>query len=215
MAGITAFEKFAKRYDAWFERHPGWYDAELRALRALLPKSALGIEIGVGSGRFAFPLGIRWGVDPAVPMLELARARGIQAVSARAEALPFKSDRFDLVLFVTTLCFLDNPEAALKEAHRVLSPGGNILIGILDPDSPPGAPFFREKKGSPFFQGARYHSVESVASLMRKTGFNVFEFRQVLRQKAHSTDKAAPVEEGYGQGLFAVIKATKSEGKIK
>ncbi len=89
------------------------------------------------------------------------------------------------------------------------------LIGILDPDSPTGAPFFREKNESLFFHGARHHSVESVASLMRKTGFNLFEFRQVLRQRAHSTDQEAPVEEGYGQGLFAVIKATKSEGKIK
>jgi hypothetical protein len=55
MPGVEVFDRYAERYDAWFERHPHHYEAELRALRALMPKLTFGIEIGVGTGRFAVP----------------------------------------------------------------------------------------------------------------------------------------------------------------
>jgi hypothetical protein len=46
MPGAEVFNQYAQRYDSWFERHPVLYDAELRALKALLPESPCGIEIG-------------------------------------------------------------------------------------------------------------------------------------------------------------------------
>ena len=55
MPGAEVFNQYAERYDSWFERDPGLYAAELQALRALLPESKRGIEVGVGSGRFARP----------------------------------------------------------------------------------------------------------------------------------------------------------------
>src|SRR6202011_4339241 len=64
--------------------------SELRAVRGLLPKDGVGMEIGVGSGRFAAPLGIRYGVDPSVKMRTLAQARGIEAVEGVAEKLPYR-----------------------------------------------------------------------------------------------------------------------------
>ena len=67
-----------------------------------MPKVTRGMEVGVGAGRFAVPLGIRWGIDPSIRMAEMAKARGLQVVAARAEGLPFTVRRFDLVLFVTT-----------------------------------------------------------------------------------------------------------------
>ena len=51
-----------------------------------MPKVTCGIEIGVGTGRFAVPLGIRWGMDPSIRMVKMAKARGLQVVAARAEA---------------------------------------------------------------------------------------------------------------------------------
>ncbi len=50
---------------------------------------------------------------------------------ASAEQLPFKSDMFDTVLAVTTLCFVNNPQRAVDEAARVLRPGGVFIIGEL------------------------------------------------------------------------------------
>jgi len=209
MPRVEAFDRYAEQYDAWFERHSCLYASELQALRTLLPESTRGIEIGVGSGRFALPLGIRWGADPSVRMLEMAEARGLEVVSARAEALPFKSSCFDLVLFVTTLCFLDDVETALEEAYRVLGGTGTILIGMFDCGSPQGRSFIRGKRGKLFFQEARFYSVESTALLMGKLGFQHFEFRQTLRRPAIKIKQVEPLEKGYGEGLFVAIKAKK------
>ena len=85
---IEPFERYGKEYDAWFDEHRHVYEAELRAIRALLPKTKMkesengskSIEIGVGSGRFAAPLGITLGIDPAPGMRLLAKARGIEVI---------------------------------------------------------------------------------------------------------------------------------------
>lgn len=76
MSRHAAFDAHPRRYEAWFERHAAAYDSELLTVRAFLPLSGLALEIGVGSGRFAAPLGVRVGVDPSAAMLEHARARG-------------------------------------------------------------------------------------------------------------------------------------------
>jgi hypothetical protein len=55
MPRIEPFEAHAERYEAWFERHPAAYASELLALRPFVPLSGRGLEIGVGSGRFAAP----------------------------------------------------------------------------------------------------------------------------------------------------------------
>ena len=67
MDGVEVFEKFAERYDSWFDRNPYAYKSELKAISALIPKGK-GIEIGVGTGRFAKPLGIKFGIEPSRKM---------------------------------------------------------------------------------------------------------------------------------------------------
>ncbi len=91
MPRIAAFEAHAERYEAWFVRNETAYLSELLAVRAFLPWSGRGLEIGVGSGRFAAPLGIQVGVDPSPAMLALAAAHGIEVVAGTAENLPWWS----------------------------------------------------------------------------------------------------------------------------
>ena len=73
-----------------------------------MPATENSLEIGVGTGRFAEALKIRYGVDPAPKMLELARPRGIDTVLGYAEKLPFHNDTFDSVFMITTLCFVQD-----------------------------------------------------------------------------------------------------------
>lgn len=54
MSGI--FDRYYKRYDAWYGRNRYTYLSELRAIRKFLPRKGKGLEIGVGTGRFAGPL---------------------------------------------------------------------------------------------------------------------------------------------------------------
>lgn len=131
MPRVTPFEQRVDRYEAWFERHRAVYESELEAIRALLPPGR-GTEVGVGTGRFAAPLGITAGVEPSASMRAVARQRGINAESGVAEALPYRDASFDVVLMVTTICFVDDLDASLQEAHRVLRPAGHLVIGFVD-----------------------------------------------------------------------------------
>jgi ubiquinone/menaquinone biosynthesis C-methylase UbiE len=76
-------------------------------------------------------------VDRSPAMLEAARRRaedcrnGISFCLGAAEALPFDSKTFDAVIAVTALCFVRDPRQTIREAARVLKPGGNLIVGEL------------------------------------------------------------------------------------
>jgi len=106
MAKIKPFEEHSVLYENWFEKNKYVYLSEVEAVKRLLPKNSNGVEIGVGSGRFAAPLGIKSGVEPSPVMSKIARQRGITTVDGSAENLPLRSSSFDFALMVTTVCFL-------------------------------------------------------------------------------------------------------------
>ena len=80
MAKTKPFDEYASQYEDWFERNKFAFESELRAIREQLLKSNNGIEIGIGSGRFAIPLGIKIGVEPSRKMREIAQKRGIESI---------------------------------------------------------------------------------------------------------------------------------------
>jgi len=65
-----------KKYDAWYDTNKFAYLSELEALRKVLPEVGRGLEIDVGTGRFAVPLGIDIGIDSSKRMIEIAKERG-------------------------------------------------------------------------------------------------------------------------------------------
>ena len=209
MAKIEPFEKHASDYEAWFENYRFVYESELRAIKEQLPKEGDGVEVGVGSGRFAAPLGIRLGVDPSSKMRELARNRGITAIDGVAEKLPFDDCRFHFFLMVTTICFLDDIEAAFKEAHRILQPAGYLIIGLIDKNSPVGTLYQQQKSESVFYKVATFVSVDEVTSYLKKTGFIDLKFTQTIFHRLSEIKKLEPIQKGYGDGSFVVIKALK------
>jgi hypothetical protein len=58
MGSIEIFEKHAQEYDEWFDKNKPVYESEILALKDLIPREGTGLEIGVGTGRFATLLGI-------------------------------------------------------------------------------------------------------------------------------------------------------------
>lgn len=208
MANTTAFDEQTTRYDAWFDTHNDLYQAELGALQSLLPViTGQGVEIGVGTGRFALPLGISIGVEPARGMAEVARQRGIEVHEGVAEALPFGDNSFDYAVMVTVVCFLDDVAKAFYEAWRILKPGGFLLIGFIDRESELGRIYEQKKEHGTFYRDATFYLVSDLVLLLRKAGFAEFSYRQTLFPDEMT---ALTVREGYGDGSFVVIRAQKT-----
>jgi len=210
MPRIAPFEKYAEQYDAWFEKNPWVYEAELRAVKAMIPTGGRGIEIGVGTGRFAEPLGIKNGVEPSTRMRDFARKRGIRALDGVAEKLPFDDSQFDFILMVTTVCFVDDIRKALMEAHRVLSDGGSLIIGFVDRNSKVGKIYLERQKENVFYKQATFFSVDELVECVNEAGFTDLTFNQTIFGTLPETAENEPVKPGHGEGSFVVIRGRKS-----
>lgn len=209
MAETSVFDTHHRRYDEWFERHGAAYFSELLAVRAVLPWRGLGLSIGVGTGRFAAPLGVSVGIDPARAVLDYAAGRGIAAVRGIGEALPFRSDAFDYALIVTTICFVDDVAAMMTEAYRVLKPGGGLVIGFIDRESGLGRHYVEHQHENVFYRGATFYSAEDVERFLDRAGFSDPVWVQTLMRPLEQTHEMEAIRDGRGQGAFVVVKAVR------
>jgi SAM-dependent methyltransferase len=206
---VRIFEQHARDYDRWFEEHAYAFESEVLAVRSLLPRSGTGLEVGVGTGRFAALLGIKVGVEPARAMADIARQRGVEVYEARAEELPLADGLFDFAVMITTICFLSDPLQALQEVRRILKPRGRIIVGMIDADSPLGKNYEAKKSESTFYRYARFYSVTQVKEWLTHLGFGAITTCQTIFKNPEEMTAAEPVKEGYGEGGFAVLAAQK------
>ncbi|MDP2922686.1 MAG: class I SAM-dependent methyltransferase [Candidatus Omnitrophota bacterium] len=204
------FDRYYKEYDAWYDRNKFVYLSELKALKKVLPKKGKGLEIGVGTGRFAAPLGITMGIDPSHNMIRIAEQRGVNVRWGFGKDLSFGDDVFDYVAIIITLCFVKEPLKTLREAYRILKQRGKIIIGIIDKNSFLGK--FYQKKKSIFYRQAHFFSVEESTGLLRQTGFKKFSYHQTLFSLPKKIKEVEKPQEGFGKGGFVVICAQKKGG---
>jgi ubiquinone/menaquinone biosynthesis C-methylase UbiE len=128
----TVAHEYDRRYD--LNRYPGVRSA----LRALGGTATRALELGCGSGEWLLELESVGcsvaGIDPSAAMLSRAssRVRG-DLRHGFAEDLPWPECSFDAVVAVNALHHFSAPSAAIREALRVLRPGGTFLSIGLDP----------------------------------------------------------------------------------
>lgn len=163
------FNENAETYDAWYEAHPREYEDQVEFISSILPHGK-GLEIGVGTGRFASLLGIRTGIDPSERMVEIARRRGIEAVMARAEDMPFGDGEFDFSLNMVTICFLEDPLSSIREARRI---SRVVVTVILDRDSEYVRDMMTRKDG--FYRYAKFYTGDELVDIYREAGFKETE----------------------------------------
>jgi len=113
-------------------------ETALREVVGATPIHAL-LDLGTGTGRMLellAPLAERAvGIDQSPAMLAVARARLERAGLRNAQlrqgdiyAVPVERNGYDLVVLHQVLHYLDDPARALREAGRVLRPGGRLLV---------------------------------------------------------------------------------------
>jgi ubiquinone/menaquinone biosynthesis C-methylase UbiE len=206
---IQVFEMFAGEYDSWFDANRFAYESEVLALRRFVPEREKGLEVGVGTGRFSVPLGVRIGVEPAQAMANIARNRGLDVYDAMAEDLPFADESFDFILMVTTICFLQDPVHAFLEAKRVLKPGGHVIVGMIDRDSFLGRIYESKKENSKFYRRAHFYSVKQVLEWLTKVEYADIRTCQTIFKPPEDLTSIEKIKEGYGEGGFVVVSAQK------
>lgn len=207
--GLNAFEHNTERYEEWFENNKLAYLSELKSVKSLLPKGK-GIEIGVGTGRFAEPLAINFGIDPSIAMLRKARKRGIDVIEGIGENLPIRNSFFDFALITTTLCFLQNIEITFKEVKRILKENGKIIIAFIDRESFLGKVYVEKQENNPFYRTAKFYSSEEVIEKLKQVGFSNPEIKQTLFTFPEGLEKIDDVQEGYGEGGFIIVRMRKN-----
>lgn len=210
MPKTAPFDNFPDEYDNWFVINKYAFQSELNAITKVLPVKGKGIEIGVGSGIFAEPLGISEGIEPSRAMREKAKQRNIRAIDAVAENLPYSDKSIDFALMVTTICFVDDIYKSFDEVNRILTDTGCLIIGFVDKNSPIGKMYLEHKDESIFYKDAVFYGTEDLYEILNNTGFEVENTLQTVFGEIDKVRKAQDVLEGYGQGSFIVIKAIKT-----
>jgi ubiquinone/menaquinone biosynthesis C-methylase UbiE len=205
MPKIEPFEKYSDQYEDWFVQNKYAFKAEIEAVRKHIPEHSRGIEIGVGSGLFAEPLGIHVGLEPSGEMRSKAVKRGVNVVDGTAENLPFMDDFYGFALMVTTICFVDDVKQSINEAKRIVKAGGKLIIGLIDKNSPIGKMYNKHQKESVFYSNAIFYSTEEIVDYMKKTGFQDFYFTQTIFTSLDNINENEQVKEGFGEGSFVVI----------
>jgi ubiquinone/menaquinone biosynthesis C-methylase UbiE len=158
------------------------------------------LDVAVGSGRnlaFYPPEPRLTGLDFSPAMLELARARAaelgreIDLFEGDAQALPFRDATFDTVVCTLGLCGFPDERAAIAEMHRVLRPGGTLLL-LDHVDSPHRLIHFGqrllEKLTVPMLGD---HQTRRPLPLVEQAGFVV---RRQERLKAGTVERVAAVK---------------------
>jgi SAM-dependent methyltransferase len=211
----SLFDNLALEYDAWFDKEGSLvFFIEVQAFKSLLPSLPKPwLEIGVGSGRFAQALGIETGVDPSIKLIEMARRRGISAFLGRGEQGLFEEESFGTVFLIVTLCFLESPLDVLKEANRILIPGGKIVLGLVLKDSPWGQFYQVEKaEGHRFYKFATFYSCDEIVRLLVQAGFVIEKTVSTLFQQPGKVEHVEEPKEGYFPDAgFTIMVAGKRE----
>lgn len=166
------FDDYAGDYDRWFDEHGTVYEAQVRILKNAVPRPGCGLEVGVGSGRFAGPLGIGSGIDPSREPLMMAKSRGVEVVLGEGEHLPYRPKSFDYVLMMTMICFVEKPLPLFREAYRALSFRGELIVAFIERDGEIARQYLQEKTKGRFLRYARFPSVEEVIGLFGSSGFS-------------------------------------------
>lgn len=185
MTDDALFDNKAETYDSWYTTPLGAYEDELE--KALVLRHVADIrgktvlDVGCGTGLYSIRLAEAGAdvtaVDISAKMIEIARTKAqdrgqyIWYDQADMAQLPYANRTFDTVVSITALEYAGDQLQALMEMARVLRPGGKLIVGVLNNDSPwADARRERAKREESIYGSAQFLSSSDLRLLFHRTG---------------------------------------------
>ena len=169
------YDQISDEYAQHRKVHPGVF----RALCETIFPSANVLEVGCGTGNYI--AGIRaatgcacWGTDPSAEMLARARAQApeVHFAPGRGERIDLPERQFNLVFSVDVIHHVEDREAYLTEAYRVLKDGGRLCTATdsawIIRHRQPLATYYPETVE---VELARYPSIKKLQAMMAEIGY--------------------------------------------
>jgi len=150
------------------------------------------LDVGCSLGytlRAARDLGLECvGTDIAPYAIEACRKQGLKAEIGDLESMPFEEGTFRVVIMKHVLEHTPNPRGALKEAYRILQPGGALFIAVPHAEyrkaqrNPMKSRFYRPecKGGNEHFV---YYTPKTLGRLLEQAGYRVRKVHPHLLRK--------------------------------
>jgi SAM-dependent methyltransferase len=193
----TFFDVTARKPSGWLGKllyrkpvgHYGFFRVAIERLQ-LQPEDIF-LEIGCGGGvlldMVLQTVQQAYGIDHSPDMVGFARQKNEKALSeGRVEivqgdvgTLPWAGNCFTCSAGVEMLYFIENPMRTLEELHRVLKPGGRlVLVTGAQPKST-----LSRLASSPWLRYLRFWPNDELASMLRQAGFQTVQVKRVDRSE--------------------------------
>lgn len=164
-------------------RAKGWLERRsVRQLRRYLAPPQRVLDVGCATGELLMAVRVAGnrnvvGVELSQDAAKMARSRGLDVHSGTLEDAAFPDEHFETVIASHTLEHVPDPVVTLREMHRILSPGGAVILWLPNVESVEARMLGTRWIG---YDPPRHLTTFGVSTLTRAldtTGFRVVEIR--------------------------------------
>lgn len=184
------------------------------------------LDVGCGTGGFTREItsltsATVTGVDAAEQFIAFAESApappgiGISWAVADAEALPFPASSYDRVLLSLILHQLADPLAAVQAAHRVLRPGGIVLVRSIAPEDARERVPERYLPSMAEADAARLPAIDTICEWLVGAGFAQLNVACHMRNKVLNVDEEEAALGAEVRGRYAFVSATELEEGVR
>jgi len=116
------------RYNVWYSSQ--YQDQWFSSMADLVDNPQNILDNGCGTGHLSefLPSSEIVGSDISSGMLKKAKSRLSDVIRSDSEKLPYKNESFQVIFTRSLLHHLQNPEVGVREMHRILKPGGEVIL---------------------------------------------------------------------------------------